>query len=303
VVILSIEDFKFNDYKKSCIEQNQIKSNILNYVILRLDYSGLLSTEAFIKNLQVYLKEEGYILEEGRLSDKDIEVLDENYIFRGYINKDLVYRFSKNDKSNYIIVSRFFTYIYMDYKSKQKLSKQIEILTELANIINQDDFVQIQQVSLKKNNSVIIKSMSNILKCFDVRIFNDVPFEVNRIGGKMQAELLSNNFESKFTWGDILFKTERSISKGETMNKNKVEECYEVMFEIKGVKKFNQLDRIYDENINNEEKWLNIQPTVEKINSGIFEIFKLYITKSFLEDMISINYSKILKGLNENEQI
>ncbi|OKO50955.1 hypothetical protein ABH17_026925 (plasmid) [Bacillus toyonensis] len=287
------------NYKKSHIKVEDIKANILSYTVLRIDYKGLLTFDRFIDDFQDYLSEEGFVAEKDFLSVEDIEVIDVQATFYKYVGKEPVVRFIKNNNATRIIVTRYFTYIYLDYRTSHKLERNIKIFNDLVTKIRDKNgkFVRFNEVSLKKNNAVIIGTMQKILECFETRLFNEASFEINRLSKNTKTKLLASKSENMFMWDEMLFKIENKISEGFTsLGMNSRKECYEIVLDIEGSLSFNDLD----------EQWnsLNeVKPMVQKINSGIFEIFKLHLSEPFLKDMVKGESNKVLKGLNKNEQI
>jgi hypothetical protein len=141
--------------------------------------------------------------------------------------------------------------------------------------------------------------MNNLLDCFETRLVNESPFEINRISKQIKADLLESEFHNVFKWENITFVVEKKISKGSTKVGNIEEKtCYEVILDIEGTINFDKLEQL---NTRNEFSFL-VKPIVEKINGGIFEIFKLHLSKPFLLDMIRGKSNKLLKGLNSNER-
>lgn len=290
---------KLENYKKSDINDIDIKSNILNYTVLRIDYKGLLSFDYFTEHFQTYLNNEGFLAEMEQLSFEDIQIIDEEKTFGNYLNKEPVVRFIKNDNMTRIIVTRFFTYIYLDYTTKHKLETIITIFNKLVNIIKEKyKFVKFDRITLKKNNALIVSTMNNILDCFETRLFNESSFEINRISKQIKTDLLASESHNVFIWNNITFAVEKNISKGYAKVGNIEKPCYEVVLDIEGTIDIDALEELPKNDSSYE-----VKPIVEKINAGIFEIFKLHLSKPFLTDMIKGQSKKLLKGLNPNEQI
>jgi hypothetical protein len=289
---------KLENYKKSNINDADIKSNILNYSVMRIDYKGLLSFDDFIGDFQNFLNSIDFLAEKEQLSLEDLKIIDAVETFENYIDKEPVVRFIKNDNMTRIIVTRFFTYIHLDYKAKHKLETTIGIFNKLVNIIKEKnkEFVIFKRITLKKNNNVIASTMNNILACFETRLFNVSPFEINRISKQDKTDLLASEFRNEFIWTNITYAVGGNISKGYTKIGNTEKLCYEVVLDIEGTINFDMLEQPKKDSY-------EVKPIVEKINAGIFEIFKLHLSTPFLNDMVKGKSNKLLKGLNSNEQI
>lgn len=285
---------KIENYKKSNINATEINSNILNYVLLNLDYTGVLSLDAFIGKIQEYLHSKEFEISEGILCENDLEVIRDPNSLSNYLGKEIVYRFYKKESSTSIVVTRFFTYIFLDYKKSHILKEKISIMNNIINIIKDNsNFAVLQQVSLKKSNSILVSSINNIHKCFESRNFNNDALEINRLKNKTITSLQYSKSQTSFMWENIQFNVLKEISEGYITIGNKDKECYDVILDIEGIVDFNKFF-----NYSNQD--YNVKELIEEINSGIFELFKINLSKPFLNDMMLSRKDKIMKGMNSN---
>ncbi|WP_326514390.1 hypothetical protein [Clostridium intestinale] len=293
---------KLENNNKAHFEDYKIKSNILNYVVLKITYKGLLSFDAFIEDFNTLLTQKGFVAEKDVLSPKDVVVMGELEAYNESLNEPVV-RFVKNKNTSRIVVTRSFTYIYLDYEAAHKLTSNIEIFSELIKTIRKlNNFVIFEKVTLKKNNGVIVNNTNNILECFETRVFNNSPLEINRIDKNKNVNLLFSKSSELFRWNEILYVVTRKIQKGKTkfLKKDgsvKEKQCYEITLDIQGT----IILEVFEQE--NKEYFDDIESKIKNINSGLFEIFKLNTSSSFLRDMIEGESKKIIGGLNKNEEI
>lgn len=286
--------FSINNTRKSHIKNEDIKSNIYNYILLRVNYRGMLAIEPFIASIQDSLFGCGYVIKEEFLNQDDLINLGYEEEYNRYIGKEKIYKFTGSN-NQLILITRFFTCIYLDYTVAHSLTNHIILMQKIIQLIKNDKipeskFVIIESVNLIKDNSLVVSSMNGIHKCFDYRTLNNSALEINRLNGKVSTNLIISKSECSFIWNDILFTQKTNIYSGEIRINDKDKKCYEVSMNISGTFE-----------VDGETDIDNIKKIFISINSGIYEIFKMNLSVSFLGDMQKAITDKILGELNKNE--
>lgn len=282
---------------KSEVLAGDLRCNILSSVIFRADLAGIINIVPYITNLSKTLTELDLILTEDILKDEDILLgMDYNVIsadvniMKNALGKETVYRFKSREEKVSISISRYFITIILDYSDQHVLQDYIDLLRNLIRqLMNTDKFARVERLSLRKINQVICRTMNNLLKCFDKSIWNDITLELGNEFGAGDLDLLYNQSKSNFSWEDLCFNICREVQKGY------IEMGRKTRFSYNGL-----LDIDCYTYINPNTTTLDYGECLDEMNKKIFEIYKIHLTLSFLNDLINGASDKVLKGVNKN---
>ena len=286
------------EYKKgkNDIVAGDIKANIYDSVIIRVDFAGMLDIMQYISSIQPLLDDRDFIMseellkEEDALLGKDYNVISSNAgMMKNALGKEKVYRFRGNQNNATISISRFFICIELDYLVSHKLNENIDLLHNLTSKLLLIKFVRIERLSLRKVNSIICSTLNNLLNCFDKKLFNDAAININTLYKRKATIYIFCESTNSFEWDNIVFNVKKNIEQGFVNDKHK--EAYKGLLDIDSYIYFDSND-----------KEIDIRQFLNQMNSKIFEIFKMHLTLSFLNDLIEGSSNKILSGVNLNER-
>lgn len=282
--------------KKEDILASDISSNILDNVVLRLDYSGILDIDNYVKRVNTYLVEKDYVMIEDTLNENEAKITNENEvptvneaIIQKSIDKEVVYRFTKSDGEASISISRFFIYLDLSYGMvTHKLKKKLETFEWLIEELEKEyKYIIFQRLGLRKINSVVIKP-EKFSWCFETGIYGCIPIALRDSNQLDSVRCFWNN---NFNWDDSRVNVTQFIADSIVENVKTQEkiDAYQVVLDIECyLREKNLVD-------------FNIENTVDEMNKKIFEIFKVSLTQGFLNDLINKRHSRVLIGVNDNE--
>lgn len=293
--------------EKEQINQKDLNSNILEHVVLRVDFLRIIDIKDFVKSIQNYLSDLKFVLEEGiftevELSINDSEPLITNDIFYSKKNDNRnVYKFSKENELITLTLNKNFIIFeineFKNYNSEEYIKIFSDIVEKLIKYYA-DININIVRLGFRKINGFVCKNRTNLYKCVEKKYYNNFPITIiNKKNNTNNIKEVKSETVDNFIMDDISFNLFRAIITGEyllTMKRTEKKiSAYKVILDIEGYIRDEQLNmiRATDNNIKN---------TIDKINEIIFFIFKEVLNHKFLNGLMVEDTNMVLEGVNLN---
>ena len=273
-------------------EREKIIANLYDEINIIIDYTGLTDKDIVEKasDIDALLKEGRYVKSMSPLTYDEIEQYSKRQrrelslaAKRNSIEEENSVRYVREDNLVEVVIYRTFTQIRLSYNDniKHALRDYFSVMLDIMNCLNVDrPFFKIQTLFLQKKNKVFGTSIYQLFQCF----------EKDRFGTLIQGtknDLYKLNIldgQENFSCDDLEFEVQKLVGSGIDANtKKKI--C------IGRLDIIGRYDAAPIEDIDIIDKF-------GKLNDGIYDIFKKYLKKSFLEDMISGKTKKLIGGFH-----
>lgn len=263
--------------EKKSIKREDLKSNFLKQMIIRIDYDYLFEEdiEMIVKKSYSQLIESGYKMNSKTLAEYNINVNIENLtsdekngISMKNNNKE---EFSSFIKDNIVIdITKNFATLTVNYKKFEQFE---DIIEDFSKIIEEIKIVrkglEIKRIGIRKINFYIFKNIKNINDYFETNIFS-----FNELEEKNESLMVKQTIES-FKYKNYKINELGNISRGILKNgKKKDLKVYQIVLDID----------VYDDE--NTEKDINLR----EMNDIVFDIYKSALNIKFLEKLKEENY-------------
>lgn len=285
---------------KEDVKRKQLTSNILNKVILRIDFLRIIKIEDLVSEVQEYLNNENFNLTndefintvEFAINDPDISAMN-GFNVKKNIKRQKVYNF-KNSNNTCLAITESCIIFNIDCKNRYNLEEYIDVF---CNIIikaqNKFDFIKFIRVGLRKINNIICVP-ENLYDCFDENFFKNITIDKEH---KKNIKYMKRTSLDNFAYSKYLFNVSKVVQEGIfNDNENTDIKAVNAILDIDGYLKDNKL-------LEDFKDTESIKDVILNINDDIFNIFKSMLTISFINDLIKGDSNKIKWGLNKNDKI
>ena len=284
--------------EKNQIDRKDIKSNILNNIVITFHYKGLNNLEKDILKIVDGVKEKFDSYELITLEHTDIdlsELINRNTkLSLKDIGESICYIFRGEDDNESLTISNFFIqYNIKCHKYKKFSYYSNNFNTVIKNLEKVTQFYKPIKLSHRKVNMCIIKDITKLYDYFEKDYYNN-PYLNQLINNKCtnKNELLAWDSSSKFLCGSIDFNFINSIGFGYVEeDKNLVTR---VVADIQGEIEEDELIKF-----KNNKEYISV---LDEINKGIFNIFSDVITLNMLNMMVNLDWKKEeIEGVCSND--
>lgn len=284
------------------------KQYLLKKILVRIDFDQAqdIDVDNAIQKVRDYFFDEGYKLfhnvvpltsfqpENNFLQNNDSQFIPPvsiiNETVREYLlKKDLL---SIKFSNKYLIIEDL---INNDYKGSQSYSKLISRLMEAIH--DENSYLTLQRIGLRKFDSLVFKEIGNIDMYFDSKVFNQ------------KDSLLKYQ-----TFGNILYEASSKISiiseekscKGNIITEIQTGEYTELRNDTQEISKTGQAIQavldidIYKDNFENTKPFTDyILEIYDVLNEESYSIYKSALTEKFYNSLLdgNVNDSNILGGI------
>lgn len=274
------------------IKKEEIKANLYDEINIIVDYTGLTDGDVLEKSLKLdtLIKDGKFEKSFAPLTFEEIEeyaVRQKRELSlaakRNSIEEDNSIRYIRNDNLVEIVIYRNFSQIRIYYGEniKHSLREYFGMLDSIAECLGKDrDFFKIQTVYVQKKNEIFARSLYQIFRCFDRSLFGTFIQGSSKDGYVLNIVQNKENFFSR----DLEFDVLKAVNNG--MDNNTQKEVFRGQLYITGRYDTAPIDDI------------SVKDILNRINDGIFDVFKRYLTAGFLEDMKEGKTSKLIGGFH-----
>lgn len=288
-----MEDFVL----KSNIKREDLTSNLLSKVILRLDFLRIVGIEGLVSNLQEALANSDFFLTnddfvndiELKINDPDALSMD-GFTVKKSIKREHIYIFQNPEDTVELVVSE--SYILLNIKKcnqKYCLENCIDIFCKVVMLAQETfKFIKFTRIGLRKINNIICKE-TNLHYCFEKDFFN----EININNNKKEIKYIKRQSLDNCIINDNLFNISKLIQEGFLDLDGGHVRAFNVVLDIDGYIKEGICEKFDD--------YKHLKTIINDINDDIFEIFKSMISESLINDLIDGKSDKVEWGLNKND--
>ncbi len=279
-------------YTKRDVKPDDIKANIYNNIHFIVDIQGastegLENSDSDISTLfdsnEFNRMEDTFTYDELNEWDKRNHRIISNKMKQRMIETEKVIRYISKDETEQILLSKNYMEMRLLYRKSFILKDKMDLLQKIVRkyAVN-NPFLQIDNVTLIKNNSIICKSLPMLYRCFDIRHFGDI--------------------KSGLTYQGALF-AEYNSSAAIVMDKYNLIVQKEINAGTLGRKLsyMGNLNFIINYPNNNSVDSLDIKAVLKDMNGCLFNVFVNHLTVSFLNDLTNGETTKVLRGFKKNE--
>lgn len=286
---------------KNNIDRNDLKNNILQRIIFRVDYKGIVEIDTnTIKKIAKILpnideKKNDWQLEETYTREIDFELNDPEVIETKLVipvkelNKLKSFKYSSQFYSTEISINKYFTAITIGTNAYRKFDFYNDLFSKVVHRIRQDnDFMRIIRIGLRKINAILINQLNSINNFFEEFSFKNISSKISLENVHFSRNESIDNFSKEYYNFNLI----RVIN--EVLYND--EDVYQTVLDIDGYIKYDSILADIDSG-DKLSKELNI------INEFIFKIFKDNLQENFLNDLINASPNvNIIRGVNRNDK-
>ncbi|ACA56197.1 TIGR04255 family protein [Clostridium botulinum] len=283
---------------KSEINRKDLTANILNKVIIRLDFLRIVNIQELVSELQGYLSTLDFFLTnqdfvndiEFQINDPEILSTD-NFSVKKSIKREQIYNFENTNNTVELAISENFIAFNIDCKREYSLEKYITIFSKIVILAQKKfTFIKFIRIGLRKINNIICKD-ENLYYCFEKDFLPDIKIQTSEI---REIRYMKRQALDNLSYNKHLFNIFKIIQEGTLGNKN-TERAFNAILDIDGYLKETIPERFED--------YDDVKKTIIGINYDIFDIFKSMITYNFANDLIKGESNKVEWGINKNDKI
>jgi uncharacterized protein (TIGR04255 family) len=272
--------------EKISITRDDLKQNILNEIILRIDYTGIISIDGSLETFEKEFKSnfinyETTFLNRIELGAIRIDEISENLsIPVKELEKQLVHRFTKNtfgDDDVTFDISKYFSVMHINTKDYRSIDAYLKFFNNYIHFLKRENsFLSIKRFGIRKISSNIYSSIDELLHDFESKYFN-VEFESRNFkkGGSQMVDLLTSEDEL------YNYNYKRLIEKGFKKEGDELKEAYQALLDIDGY--------LTEQNIEKLNFLENAEEIMIQFNDKLFDLFKLSMTNTFLTKNKKVN--------------
>ena len=267
--------------KKETIKRKELKSSFLRQTIIRIDYDYMFDDyiNEVMKNMDEYLGEKGYFIENKFISEFGLKVdfdkinsdLNASILDNIDVESDKREKYSSfinNDKQIKIDITKEYSAITIDYKEHIYFEELNEIFDKIVEELKKVRAnLQIRRIGLRKNNVYMMKDLSNIESFFEKNIFNFASdnLESYKFFGKNSVDF--------FSYKGYKVNQTANITQGYIQSSENDELVYQLILDID----------VYNDILTSEVM-------LEDMNDRLFEIYKNSLKEEFLNKLLSKNF-------------
>ena len=283
------------EYEK---DRSEIKANTLVNVMLRLDFTPLISSDKVALFLQDELCSKGFEYREDFLQESEMRLNDpiekDDRIFPRQIENERVYRFVLDSKI--FSFSRFFI-IYQVSPFSKNVNEDIEYFSQLINKIKEvSPYLNIKRLGVRKTNLVIAEDFQQLFNCFRE---DYLPISAKN---KVASEDFGV-FESQESFFDrniqIACNVRKRLDAGEMQISNEKKEVVEEKDVLRFILELESYSR-GDKALNNLSDYVDI---LTQMNAGIFLLYLEHLTPNFLLHLKAGITNDLLSGVKLNVEV
>lgn len=281
---------------KNDVKRKDLSSNILNKVMLRLDFLRVVNIEELVASLQkeladnnLFLTNEDFINDiELQINDPDVLSID-SFTVKKSIKRERVYIFQNHEDTIELVVSESFILLNIKKCDKKYCFEScIDIFCKVVILAQKMfKFIKFTRIGLRKINNLICKD-TDLYYLFEKDFFNEIDIKNNSKAIKYMRRQSVDNCE----FNKHSFNISKLIEEGFLDDKYEAR-AFNVVLDIDGYIKENICEKFDDYN--------HLKITIIKINDDIFEIFKSMVSENLINDLINGKSDRIEWGLNKND--
>lgn len=294
-----MKDYLRPEYEKDRVE---IKANTLVNVMLRLDFTPLISAEKVALLIQDELYSKGFEYREDFLQEAEMKLNDpiekDDRVFPKQLENERVYRFILNGKffNKIFSFSRFFL-IYQVSPFAQNFNEDIEKFSQLIKKIkNVLPYLNIKRLGVRKTNLVIAEDFQQLFNCFREAY---LPISAkNKIASKDFGvfESQENFFDSNI---EVACNIRKRLDAGEMQISNEKQK----VIEEKDVLRFILELEAYSRGANALTNFENYVDKLIQMNAGVFFLYLEHLTQNFLLHLKDGITTDLLSGVKLNVEV
>ena len=294
-----MKDYLKPEYEK---DRAEIKANTLVNVMLRLDFTPLISAEKVVLFLQDELCSKGFEYREDFLQESEMKLNDpiekDDRIFPRQIENERVYRFILDGKifKKIFNFSRFFL-IYQVSPFAQNFNYNIEEFSQLIKKTKKIvPYLKIKRLGIRKTNLVIAEDFQQLFKCFRE---DYLPISAkNKINSRDFGV-----FESQESFFDrniqVACNIRKRLDSGEMQISNEKQEVIEEKDVLRFILELEAYSR-GDKALTNSEDYVD---KLKQMNAGVFFLYLEHLTPTFLGSLKDSITADLLSGVKLNVEV
>lgn len=283
-------------YDKGIFVRKDFKCNILQKILLKLEYKGVIDLDKSISKISEKIGEYFTTVDEGTLKkmnyDLDSLIKRDFRISSDDVEKSKCYRFFNEETKDMLLINKYFIDFDVNCNKYQRFDYYSGIFADTVMSLKETNkFFRPIKLSHRKINSCILLDINRLYDYFEKSYYynhtleKSISKESNIIFDKSEK---LNSFKIKDTDINLI----NFIEKGYIQENDKEIEAYRIVLDIEGY--------INDDILTYEQK-NEYEKRLFRINDNIFNIFKEVLTYSFLEQLKEAkgDYS-IIQGVKYN---
>lgn len=267
---------------KEEIKRTDLKTDFLKQTIVRIDYDYMFDeyVENTMKNVDKFLSDKGYTIKNNFMSQFGLKVdfdklsSDLNTNIMDTINvesdkREKFVSFVNEEKHIKIDITREYSAITVEYAKHIHFDEICEIFEKIVEELqNERKNLQIKRIGLRKINIYMMNDLSKINKYFENHIFTFASSNLD------SYQFIGKNSYDNYLYNNFTVNQIANIAQGYIQTND-------------GPKMLNQLALDFDVYVENPSEKISL----EEMNNSLFDIYKNSLTKEFLNELMTENYS------------
>lgn len=270
---------------KDKIERKHLKRNIMKTVIFRIDYQGVTEVEdlvePFKEKFDGYFK--SYITTFHNRVDLELNKIEEISELLAIpikeIERQIIHRFSQNQFGSDLAtldISKYFTTLSINCTEYHLIDEYLKFFSELTDFFfSINSYLKIKRIGLRKIGGDIFFGLDEIFKSFEKKYFN-FDFEETHFNATKNRYYDELRGDSK----SPIINYARSFETGKWTDVKELKEkpAFQVILDIDAYYNIELLESL------NFGKGMIFDLLQETNNTYLFELFKMSVTKEFLNE-------------------
>ncbi len=282
-------------------ERKEIKHNFLRRIILRLDYSGVVEVKSWIEKLHERFSQFGFsTMREEFLRKPEFELYDpaptknQKYVPEPELESTPTYKYVTALEDMVLEINKHFTTLTIQPRLYREFEEYRDIFTYvITQIKNNNVFMSVQRLGLRKINDCIILEKSNLNSIFSEDVFIDVSQKL--LNRDINSQLVNSNLLDTISIGDYYYNYNRSCTEGIIKKDGEEQLAYQAVLDIDGYIQDNDLLK---EMINSEDL---IEQTLDNVNDCLFQLYLASLNESFITHLKEEEFViKYVLGVQKN---
>lgn len=282
--------------------RSQLKNNFLRKVIMRLDYQGVIDIVDTIKNLQLYIKNTGFVeMQEAYINDLEFQLNDpiaianQKAIPITEISQIKTYKFRNEKRDAMLEINSLFCSLAIEVEEYRCYETYGPVLIEIFHrLAKNNPYINLQRIGFRKINDCIVRDYEKINLYFDSVFFPPVSNRFKLTG----CNFIQTNcsYVDNFELDRYMINYTRSVTKGELNINDDVESAYQIAIDIDGYSN----DKVWLDELLEDNQRLDL--AFREINELLFGMYVETLTKEFVSSLENDSFNdNVIIGVRRNE--
>lgn len=281
--------------------RQNIKSNFLRGIVLRVDYEGIIDIKDILKKLEPELVKLDFTSRNvGFINTAEFELNDPEMIENELkipirdLNRLENYKYSNNTNEFELNINQLYSALNINVQNYKDVSKYTNIFQKVIESIRSEcSYLKINRIGIRKINDCVIIDKNTFSDYFVKDYFFDISSQL-KLKGK-EVEKLNSQLIDTIVIDKYMFNYIRIATGGVLSDENNSFDVYQAVVDIDGY----SYNRELLDSILVEES--HISKIITQINDYLFELYSTTLTAEFKAKLLENQFNdKNIVGVKKN---